>query len=95
MKRFWIPLTLVLIHAGLAAFLGLTIALGSDGEAKMGWAAFFLIDFPVSLCLLAPPPAEDPTLPIFILGTIQWGIIGFVFPRWFRRKDKGAEHGNQ
>ena len=101
MKRFWLPLTLVLIHAALVAVMGAAIASSSDGEAEMGWCLFFFIDFPVSLCIFAPPPTFSSTLssfafPILFLGTIQWGMIGILLQtivNWFHR-GKGTEHGD-
>ena len=102
MKRFLIPLTLVLIHAALVILIGTLIALSPDGEAGMAWCLFFFIDFPVSLCIFAPPPTFASTLssfpiPILFLGTIQWAVVGFPFQaivNWFRR-GKGTERGDQ
>ena len=96
MKRFLIPLVLVLIHAALVILIGTLIASSSDGEAEMAWLLFLVIDFPVSLCIFVRP-SGSPVIPILFLGTIQWGIIGIVFQaivNWFRR-GKGAKHGDQ
>ncbi|MGA2034920.1 MAG: hypothetical protein ABSG68_21945 [Thermoguttaceae bacterium] len=106
MKRFWLPLILVLIHAVLVIFVGTLIALSPDPEAEMAWVLFFFIDFPASLCIFAPPPAFLSTLssfavPILFLGTIQWGLIGIVLQavvNWLWRSwhgGKGVEHGDQ
>ena len=93
MKRLWIPLVLVLIHAALVAIMGASIALSRDPEAGMAWGTFFFIDYPLSLCIFAPPPTFSSTLdafalPILFLGTVQWGTVGFVagsVVKWLRR----------
>ncbi len=90
MKLFLIPLALVLIHTVLVAIVGTTVALSPDPEAGFAWCTFFFIDFPISLCIFAPPPTFSSTfdslaLPILVLGTIQWSIVGFAIQgvvRW-------------
>jgi len=96
MKRFLIPLVLVLIHAALVILIGTLIALSPDGEAEMAWAIFLVIDFPVSLCIFAQPSGSL-AIPILLLGTIQWGIIGIVVQTIVNsfRRGKGTEHGDQ
>ena len=102
MKRFLIPLVLVLIHAALVVFVGAEIALSPDpAETEMAWLLFLFIDFPMSLCYPALWDGFSPVmiaLPILLIGTIQWGIVGFLLQKavaWFRRRKKGAKHGDQ
>jgi len=106
MKRFLIPLVLVLVHAALVILIGTLIASSPDPESEMAWVLFFFIDFPASLCIFAPPPTFSSTLssfavPILFLGTIQWGLIGIVLQAvvsWLWRSwhgDKGVEHDDQ
>ena len=94
MKNFLIPLVLVLVHAVLVALVGTLIALSPDPETEMAWILFFFIDFPISLCIFAPPPTFSSALssfavPILFLGTIQRGLVGFVLQaivNWFRER---------
>jgi hypothetical protein len=81
-KRFWIPLTLVLIHAVAVAMLSIHIALSSPVEV-MAWIIFVYIDFPMSLCFnLLPSIIKSSniliSLTFLVAGTIQWGIVGFA-----------------
>lgn len=83
LRRFSIPLVLVLAHAVLVILTGTDIALSSDPEAGMVWIIFAHIDYPISLCFDLLPTVFLTSrvlcgLPVLLLGTIQWGIIGLL-----------------
>ena len=83
LKRFSIPLVLMLAHAFLVGLIAIHIALSSDPEAGMVWIAFNYFDYPLSLCIDLLPNffTSNAVVPFTILGvgTIQWGIVGLVF----------------
>jgi hypothetical protein len=97
-KRFLIPLILVLIHAALVVITTTLVATSPDPETEMIWTAFYYIDFPASRWIFAPPPTftstvSSFTLPILFVGSIQWGAIGFALqailkPFLRQRRDK-------
>jgi hypothetical protein len=98
-KYVLIPLVLVLVHAALVIFIGTLVALSPDPETEMAWGLFFFIDFPVSLCLFEPPPTFASTLssfaiPVFFLGTMQWGTIGIVLQIAFPAHGTAAREPN-
>jgi hypothetical protein len=81
-KRLWIPLVLVLLHTALVILAGVNIALSHDPEMCMIWRLFWDIDYPIARCLDFIPPifSSNALIPwtILVLGTIQWGIVGFA-----------------
>lgn len=83
LKCFWIPLVLVLAHATLVILTAIDIALSADPEAGMVWIIFNVIDCPMSSFFGSMPTIFLTSrvlfgLPVLLLGTIQWGIIGLV-----------------
>lgn len=99
LKRFSIPLVLMLAHAFLVALIAIHIALSSDPEAGMVWIAFNYFDYPLSMCIDLLPHffTSNAIVPwtILTVGTIQWGIIGLVLQRvlhWLRRNVKRFRH---
>ena len=82
MKHVLIPLVLVLIQRVLlVAIARVDIALSPDPETEMVWLIFYFTDFPISRCIFASnfsSKLSSFALPILFLGTIPWGIIGFV-----------------
>ena len=98
-KRFWIPLILMLAHATLVALVAIHISLSPDPEASMVWRVFLDIDYPMSLCIDSLPPIFSSNalivLTILTVGTIQWGIVGLVLQqvmKWFRHIVKWLRH---
>ena len=74
---------LVLAHAVLVILTAIDIALSADPEAGMVWIIFNVIDCPISAFFGSMPTIFLTSrvlfgLPVLLLGTIQWGIVGFV-----------------
>ncbi len=83
LKRFRIPLVLVATHAVLVAVITLDIAMSPDPMAGMIWIIFDGIDYPISIFFSTFPSVFQTSrtlfaVPVLLLGTIQWGIVGLV-----------------
>ena len=99
MKRFQIPLVLVLGHATFVALTGIEVALYPDPEGGMIWLVVSDLDYPISRCIDSLPLVFSSNRlfawTLLALGTVQWGIVGLVLQgivyslrqvvRWFRR----------
>jgi hypothetical protein len=82
-RRFWLPLTLVMLHTVMFAAVAAEVAKRPDNWGRLQWLGLAVIDFPISMIPLALEERFELAAQVFpllmlILGTIQWTVVGLI-----------------
>ena len=85
-KRYPLAIGVFVLHSLLVGMIYSVVAMSTDGEAVMVWILFESLDWP-SAMLIFPCAADNTYIAasVFLLGGIQWILIGIAVQFLWRR----------